>query len=73
MDFFVKDSFIYIINIIRQAITFNKDENDIIKGNVIEEVLKGGLTRGYLNIIYYKFKFINYFFFKFLRIIKIEY
>ena len=62
MDFFVKDSFIYIINIIRQAITFNKDENDIIKGNVIEEVLKGGLTRGYLNIIYYKFKFIIYFF-----------
>ena len=62
MDFFIKDSFIYIINIIRQAITFNKDENVIIKGNVIEEVLKGGLTRGHLSVICYKFKLVICFF-----------
>ena len=58
MDFFIRDSFIYIINIIKRIIAFNKSKNDIIKGSIIKEVLKGGLTGGYLNIVYYKSKLI---------------
>ena len=58
MDFFIGDSSICTINIIGQAVTFDKGESDIVKGSIIKEILKGDLTGEYLNIIYYKSKFI---------------
>ena len=58
MDFFIKDSSIYTINIIERIITFNKSKSDIIKRSIIKEILKGDLIEGYLNIVYYKSKFI---------------
>ena len=58
MDFFIRDSSIYTINIIRQAIIFNENKSDIIKGSIIKEILKRDLTGGYLSIVYYKSKFI---------------
>jgi hypothetical protein len=62
LDFFIKDSFICIIDVIRQVVAFNKGESDIVKRSIIKEVLKGGLTRGHLSVIYYKSKLIIYFF-----------
>ena len=58
MDFFIRDSSIYTINIIEQAITFNKSKSNTIKGNIIKEILKGDLTGEYLNIVYYKSKLV---------------
>ena len=58
MNFFIKDSSIYTINIIERAITFDKDKSNTIKESIIKEILKGDLTGGYLNIVYYKSKFI---------------
>jgi len=61
LDFFIRDSSIYTINIIEQAITFNKSKSNTIKGNIIKEILKRDLTERYLNIVYYKSKLIIYF------------
>ena len=61
MDFFIRDSSIYTINIIERIITFNKSKSDIIKRSIIKEILKGDLIEGYLNIVYYKSQFVIYF------------
>ena len=58
MDFFIGDSSVYTIDIIGRAITFDKGESDIIKGSVIKEVLKGGLTGGYLSTVCRKSKLV---------------
>jgi hypothetical protein len=58
LDFFVKDSFICTINVIRRAVAFNEGESDVIEGSIVKEVLKGGLIKGHLSVICYKSKLV---------------
>jgi hypothetical protein len=62
LDFFVKDSFICIVDVIRRAVAFNEGESDAVEGSVVKEVLKGGLIGGYLSAICCKFKLVICFF-----------
>jgi hypothetical protein len=62
LDFFVKDSFICIVNVIRQAVAFNEGESDVVEGSIVKEILKGGLTKGHLSAIYCKSKLVICFF-----------
>jgi hypothetical protein len=62
LDFFVKDSSICIVNVIRRAVAFDEGESDAVEGSVIEEVLKGGLTGGYLSVVCCKSKLVICFF-----------